>query len=350
MTAAGAFSGIPPHAATVKGLIYIQEVKIMWYDPDHTLTHNALINMVIGPRGGGKTFGLKNKAVQNWVKKRKQFIYLRRYDTELQLVKENLFADLNREKGYEVQYQEGAYMLDGSVIGWPMALTKANSLKSASFPDVTLIIFDEFIVDEGQYQRYLTKEVDKFLNLYETVARMREDVRAFLLANSLSFINPYSLYWNLKNNGKPIVKDKTGLVLCELWQDADYTNAKNKTKFGQLITGTEFGDMAVNNRFILDNNTFIEPRPPQSSYFCGIILSGRKYGLWYELGVYYVAQGFDQDAIKFTFDVDDHTEQTLLEKHPRPLSDFFRAFKIGNVRFYSQAAKADFLHLFRRYY
>lgn len=322
----------------------------MWYTPEHTLTHNALINMVIGPRGAGKTFGLKTRALKNWQKFKKQFIYVRRYDTELDLVKENLFQDVNQEYGYEVVYDKGAYKLDGQVIGWPLALTKSGHLKSASFPNVTLIIFDEFIIDSDQYARYLTKEVDKFLNLYETVARMRDDVRAFLLANSLSFINPYSLYWNLKQDGRPIVKDKSGLVLCELWQDVEHSDAKLKTKFGQLIQGTEFGDMAIQNRFILDTDTFISPRHPSSTYYCGLVISGRKYGLWYYMGTYYVAHGFDQDNLKFSFDIDDHTEDTFLARRPRPLEDFFYSFQRGNVRFIDQAAKADLLNLFRRCY
>lgn len=322
----------------------------MWYTPEHTLTHNAIINMVIGPRGSGKTYGLKKRAVMNWEKKQKQFVYVRRYDSELKLVQENLFADVNRDLGTEVIYKEGKYWLDNSVIGWPIALTKASGLKSASFPNVNLLIYDEFIIDETQHQRYLTKEVDKFLNLYETIARMREDVKAFLLANSLSFVNPYSIYWDLKNDGRSIVKAQNGLVLCEMWQAAEYAEAKQKTKFGQLITGTEFERMAVQNQFILDNDTFIEPKDKRSRYYMGIIVHGRPYAVWYCEGVYYIDHGYNPNGRKYTFDVEDHDETTVLVKRPKALEGLFKAFKHGRVRFHDLVTKSDMVLLLRRFY
>lgn len=322
----------------------------MWYSPEHTLTHNAIINMVIGPRGSGKTYGLKKRAVVNWEKKRKKFMYMRRYDSELKLVQENLFADINRDLGTDIYYKDNKFWFEDQVFGYPIALTKSSSLKSASFPDVTLLIFDEFIIDETQHQRYLQNEVNKFLNLYETVARMREDLIAFLLANSLSFVNPYSIYWNLKNDGRKIVKAQNGLVLCELWQDEEYTEAKQKTKFGQLITGTDFEKMAVQNQFILDSDTFIQPKHKKARYYIGLIVEGRTYALWYYQGIYYVDHGYNPNDIKFTFDIQDHDETTFLVRKPKQLEDFFTCFKRGLVRFHDLVTKADMLLLLRRFY
>lgn len=322
----------------------------MWYTPEHTLTHNAIINMVIGPRGAGKTYGLKRRALKNWESKKQQFVYMRRYDSELKLVRENLFADINRDLGTEILYEDGKYKLEGEVIGWPIALTKAASLKSASFPHVTLLIFDEFIIDETQHQKYLPNEVDKFLNTYETIARMREDVKAFLLANSLSFVNPYSIYWNLKNDGRNIVKAQNGLVLCELWKDEEYSEAKSKTKFGQLIAGTDFEKMAVQNQFILDSDTFIEPKPKNALYYVGLIVEGRQYALWYQNGLYYIDHGFSPTNRKFTFDIQSHDETTRFERRPKALEDFFRAFKFGRVRFHDMVTKADMLMLLKKFY
>lgn len=322
----------------------------MWYTPEHTLTHNALINMVIGPRGAGKTYGLKKRAVNNWEKRQEQFVYVRRYDSELKLVRENLFADINRDLGTEIEYKDGHYEMNNVIIGWPIALTKSASIKSASFPNVTLIIFDEFIIDEGQHQRYLTKEVDKFLNLYETIARMRENVRAFLLANSLSFVNPYSLYWNLKNDGRKIVKANDGLVLCEMWEDSDFTKAKKNTKFGRLIAGTEFERMSIQNQFILDSDSFISKKDPKAEYYLGLIVDGRNYGLWSNGEYWFVDYGFDPDNVKISFTTEDHNENTILMKKPRQLERFFKAFQFGKVRFYDLAVKADMIKILRRSY
>lgn len=313
----------------------------MWYEMGHTLTHNALINMVIGPRGAGKTYAAKMEAYKRFQRNREQFIYLRRYDAELKAVKEGLFNDLNMNVEFPIEYNDGYYYCNDELIGYPMALTKANSYKSASFPDVTLLIYDEFIIDPTQHQRYLTKEVDKFLNLCETVFRMRDNWQAFLLANSLSFVNPYTIYFDLKNTGKQFVKDKTGLVLCELWNDAEYQNQKAQTKFGRLVQGTLFDQMARENQFILDNDTFLAIRPKKSVYQYGIIINSRKYGVWMHEGGYYIGGGYDPNRVTFTLDVLDHDETTILGKRPKPLISLFRAFALGLVRFENQVCKND---------
>lgn len=322
----------------------------MWYTPGHTLTHNAIINMVIGPRGAGKTFGLKDYAIKKFLKNGKKFIYLRRYDVELKKVQVNLFNDLNIERGYDIEWDKdiAGYRINGQICGYAMALSKAAYYKSASFPDVDLIIYDEFIVDTRGFQNYLRNEVDTFLNFYETVARMRDDVKAFLLANSLSFINPYTIYWNLKKSDKSITKAENGLVLLEIWNDSEYAETKAKTKFGQLVAGTEFGNMAVDNEFILDSDDFICPKDPESYYYIGVILSGREYSLWSYYGIIYCQKGYDPSAAKITFNIDDHNEDTILMKGSGAMQTFIRAFKNGKVRFEDMFVKAEFMELFRR--
>lgn len=61
-----------------------------------------------------------------------------------------------------------------------MTLSTAQDLKSSNFSKVKYIIFDEFIIEEGQKKYYLNNEVFIFLNLIETIARLR-DVKIFLL-------------------------------------------------------------------------------------------------------------------------------------------------------------------------
>lgn len=59
-----------------------------------------------------------------------------------------------------------------------MTLATAQDLKGTNFDKVKTIIFDEFIIETGQRKTYLNDEVFTFLNLLETIARMR-DVRVF---------------------------------------------------------------------------------------------------------------------------------------------------------------------------
>ena len=50
-----------------------------------------------------------------------------------------------------------------------MTLATAQDLKSVNFSGVKTIIFDEFIIEEGQKKFYLKNEVFTFLNLLESI-------------------------------------------------------------------------------------------------------------------------------------------------------------------------------------
>ena len=39
-----------------------------WYDYNNILSRNSMLNFILTNRGGGKTFGFKKKAINNWLK------------------------------------------------------------------------------------------------------------------------------------------------------------------------------------------------------------------------------------------------------------------------------------------
>lgn len=147
----------------------------MYYNADDTLSRNRLFNFVVGARGAGKTYGAKKRAIKNFTEKGEQFVYLRRYDTEMpQSQMRNFFDDIMQEfPDHEFKADRGLFRIDKEVAGWYFPLSKAVMLKSMPFPNVTLIIFDEFIIGAGAY-RYLQNEVVTFLECYSTISRDRD--------------------------------------------------------------------------------------------------------------------------------------------------------------------------------
>ena len=62
----------------------MQEIdRSMFWDIGRTLTHNMLFNVIVGNRGGGKSYGAKKRAIDNFIKKKEQFGYIRRYKDDL---------------------------------------------------------------------------------------------------------------------------------------------------------------------------------------------------------------------------------------------------------------------------
>ena len=55
----------------------------MFYNGYQTITHNAVFNMIIGPRGYGKSFWAKEWAIKDFIKRGNQFMYVRRYNSDL---------------------------------------------------------------------------------------------------------------------------------------------------------------------------------------------------------------------------------------------------------------------------
>lgn len=125
------------------------------------------------------------------------------------------------------------FYCDSKICGYSMTLSTAQNLKSSNFNKVKYIIFDEYLIEEGQHH-YLKNEVVNFLGLIETIARMR-DVKIFMLANAITVTNPYFLYFDLHlpyNND--IITFKDGLILVQYMKNEEYRKAKKETKFRKI--------------------------------------------------------------------------------------------------------------------
>ena len=68
----------------------------MYYDYDKISSYNATFNMIITNRGFGKTYGAKKRAINKFLKKGEQFIYVRRYKSELKKVKDKFFEKIKK--------------------------------------------------------------------------------------------------------------------------------------------------------------------------------------------------------------------------------------------------------------
>lgn len=317
-----------------------------WYDINKTLTYNCLFNFIIGNRGSGKTYGAKKRAIKNFIDKGHQFIYLRRFQEELDETAESYFNDIclnNEFPDAVIEYRAGKYYLNDQLFGYAMALTKAKSVKSISFPLVYLIIFDEFLIEDNGYSRYLKNEVKQFLSFYMSIDRYRGCI-VFFLANSVSMINPYTLFFDLSlPYGSNIVRK--GDVLLQLVQDDEFIKERKQTRFGKLIAGTDFEEYAIENKFTQDSKTFILKKSEKSQYYFTFYYMGEKFGVWvdYSQGKFYVSQNVDPSCkIAYSITVDDHSPNTMLLRQINKavlFKTFIENYKLGNVYFESQKIK-----------
>ena len=318
----------------------------IFYNGSRTLTHNCLFNFIVGSRGCGKTFWFKKWAIDDFLKNENQFIYVRRYEKEVKKSVKTFFDDIRcYYPDNELTVKGRNFYIDGKVAGYCIVLSTAKIEKSVSYPFVNKIGFDEFLIEKGFY-KYLPDEVETFLNLYETVARPGSnhvDVTVFFLANAISFTNPYFLYFDLK---PPTKKDKNGKliyrkdeILIEMTDGNGFVDEKKKTRFGKMIDGTTYGDYSINNKFLLDDNTFVEKKSQSARYYFTLLFKEMEFGVWvdFNLGKFWVSNKIDPCyKLKYSVTMKDHRPNAVFLKS-LPKNSHFKifceAYKQGCVYF-----------------
>ena len=330
--------------------------KNIWYSYNKVLSYHAMLNFIIGERGVGKSYGIKKYVLNKFKKKGKQFIYLRRYDTELRKsLKDNeFFKDVELDDLFknDIFYIRGdKFYMNDQVCGYAIPLSKASIYKSVPFPNVDTIIYDEFLIDNNTYH-YIPEEPEKTLDFIETVGRLR-DIQVFLLGNSISLVNPYFDYFNISLPYNSDIKTfKNGLILINYIKNEAYRKIKKESKFGTLIEGTKYGEYAIENKFIKDNNNFIKKKNPKSKFFFNIIINKHTYGVWmdYNSNDMFISKMCNYNhPVTLAFDYKDHNENTIMLKSK---SVFFQNlvnhYKSGFLYFDNIQIKSDVTSLIHK--
>ena len=347
----------------------------IYYDINETLTHNCLFNFVCGNRSAGKTYGFKKWAIKDWIKNKNQFGYIRRYESEIDKGKlDKFFDDIVKNE----EFPEHEFKVDGltfyireklkpdeieldsngvpkdnkkpwEVLGYCFILSKQITFKSVPYPYITKMLFDEFLIEQGIY-RYLSNEIFAINDLYNTVARIGTDhprVIMFFMANAITFTNIYFLTYGLKPpaKGKEYFKPKGKSILLQMVAKTEMINRQKQTEYGKIIAGTEYEKHAFENKFYLDDETFIKRKSPNAKYYFTIKYNGDTFGIWidYDEGLLYVSEKVDPCCLKvYALTQKDHKPNTMLIRSANKsifLKAFMDCYKDGNVRFENMKVK-----------
>lgn len=334
----------------------------IFYNLDRVLSYNAFLNVIIGERGVGKTYSSKKYVINRFLKKHKQFVYIRRYETDLMesvgTTDDNKFFEQVREEfpdhTFEIRKSKKVrkLIIDKKVCGYALPLSSADSLKSSTYENVDTIIYDEFMLKEGSSQHYLRNEPELILDIVETVARLR-DVKIFLLGNAISSTAPIMSYFDLTlpyNSDIKLFKD--GLILVNYIKNEPYREFKKQTKFGKLIEGTRYSKYAIDNEFLTDSKSFIRKKSESKFYFI-FTLNNKDYGVWRDKEDYiYISEDIDPNCpLKFALNIEDHDESTIFLKiRTNPyLISIITHYRVAKLCFESQAIKNYVMEALAKY-
>ena len=332
-----------------------------WYDKGQLLSYKCFFNMIVGNRGAGKSYAFKTWCIDDFIKNGNQFVWVRRYQEELDEFKTRFFEDIEHlYEGHELHItgskKGGKIYVDKKLAGEYIPLSTSSKQKSIPRPHVDIIIFDEFLVDKSTY-KYLKNEVTILMELIESVFRKRDDVRGlFLVGNNISFSNPYTLYFKI-----PQVKGrfwhKNDIICVENFANADFVAEKKATRFGKLVAGTEYEAYAIENKALLDNDDFIAKKSSNAKFICSIRYNKNTYGFWmdYKEGKMYVNTEYDQYSYyNYSITRDDHTENTFFIKNGKSkyayVNDILYCFKSGCLYYANQLVKSECLEIMSKMY
>lgn len=285
-----------------------------FYDFGAVMSRNGVYNFVVGARGLGKTYGAKQRAIRAWIKRGEEFIYLRRYQTEVKGVKQSFMADIAHEfPGWEWQVMGDA--LCGRMTGekkWrPMcyfvALSKGQQKKSVSYHSVKTIIFDEFIIERGLVH-YMPDEARVFNDFYSTVDRYKDKTRVFFLANSVSIMNPYFIQWGIEPHpDREWITKADGFIVAHFPDSEAFTAEVFETRFGKFIQGTDYAGYAVSNAFSDNHGALIAKKTENAQYRATIETRDGTFTVWVDnrtegMPAFYIQAKRPKQEVVYTMD------------------------------------------------
>ena len=240
--------------------------KKKYYRLDNILKHDATYNILLGERSNGKSYAVKERVLTNAYKNDMEFIYLRRFDRDITSSNvERYFGDMPisiitageyesittwRSSIFFCNFDENGKVQRGKKIGYYLALNNDERTKSQTFPNVTDLIYEEFVTT----RMYLADEPNRLQHLVSTIARDR-NIKVWLIGNTINRICPYFSEWQLRN----IPKQKEGEI-----DDYDFTRTN------------EVGDEFV-TRITVE---FCESSNTQSKMFFGKVAESIAGGKW----------------------------------------------------------------------
>lgn len=308
-----------------------------YFDINEVLSYNKLFNFIVGPRGNGKTYGALKYVVNRFRKTGEEFIYLRRFKTEIKKVN-TLFSPLINNEHWNIEEKNKKFFFEGQYMGFAHALTQSVVQASVSTPNVQTIIFDEFAMKEGTYH-YLHNEVEDYLlHFWNTVDRFR-GCKIIFISNAYSIINPYFSYFDIDFNNSNVWTNED--IIAMKVDSKEYVTEISKTRSGRLLSQTNYGKFALDNVFKLDNYDFIAEKTSNSRYKYDIVYNGLTVGVWYDgiSGYYFISSKHSCNGINsiiYALSNDDLKGASLCVKNVRGifnLENLGKYYRYGKVYF-----------------
>lgn len=252
------------------------------------------VTFIVGARGVGKTVNSLAENLERCFEQHTQFIYLRRYQTEVDTLGLNLklLSDIIKHDVTVDQVKDDSgrtsrmLCVDDEPIGFILALSVASKYKSNDYSKVDKIIYDEFIDING---RELKNETFLFMNFAMTVFRDFSKYKVLFLSNATNLYNCYFLDFNILPKSRITKFRDKGIKLVVYDTSSELEEEHNKSILAKQVRLIEGEDgSSLSNKFDNEFNDFIMKIPHDATYWKTLRLKNQEYGVYHAGDVYIV--------------------------------------------------------------
>ena len=236
-----------------------------YYTDNERSKYNALTNFTISDRRDGKTTFIKARGFCDFIKNKKQYIYVRRNDSEFEkIMYETFYNDIIKDvKQNTFRYEDKTIneIINYDFLGTKMAiyirkkgtqqwetlcylipLSKAGKLKSAiEIKDIARIEYDEFV---PLGYSYLKNEMTLLMELYKSIDSDRDSVELNLYGNRIDEFNPFFDFFDihLGIQKEQIKLYKDGTVLVEIYVNKEHREIRKESRLNKMVKNTAYED------------------------------------------------------------------------------------------------------------
>lgn len=327
----------------------------VFYDAQGILSYKRLNNIVMGIRGHGKTDNITKRSIETGLKTKKiSCAILVRYKEDIVNIKDSwwlvcadrCFPEWTFHTTRRIVYASNG--IETFPIAEFIAISEYIRVKKVPRPYVKWIFFDEFLNEDMDY---LPNEVDKFLSVCDSIIRNREDVKVFLVSNTISMINPYFDYFNIKTIPTQRFTKCDHDCILEFTDSEDFAKYRKETKFGSSIQDTRYGQFAVEGKFMLDDTTnVIKDFPRGKNYqLFNLVLNGMNICVNFINNLYYFSFSKDFTRLLYTPYVNDAKQfgAIFCGKNFKYFKQIMKAFMNDEVMYQDLRIKNEIIEFVR---
>lgn len=263
-------------------------------------------------------------------------------------------------QNHELRFEAHTAFIDNEIFSYPVAINLFNDYKNSNFVNVHTIIYDEFITEDGSR---LPGEVSAVYNLYDTIARGRDDAlqttSIIFISNAITLNSPFlvelGIDREMRRDTKRLYRPDASFCV-EMVNNEVAADKMITSPIGRAMASGEAGRAYLGysqSNTLKDNRDFIGPKPVGGSWCVyGFKIDGAVYYLWYcDDDVLFFSDRHvgDKTVPVLALTTDDHGIDTrLLTKNIGITKRIKKAYGARKIVFDNLRAKQAFLEIYRR--